>query len=93
MNCRHLLSGLFSLIALATVSVHAQDAPDSDIFAKIWNMPESHISVTRVGDDGKPLDDTAIVIVHEQGKAGDCLQHDNAPKPLLRVTDLSLIHI
>lgn len=91
MNCRHLLSGLFSLIALATVSVHAQDAPDSDIFAKIWNMPESHISVTRVGDDGKPLDDTAIVIVHEQGKAGDCLQHDNAPKPLLRVTDESFL--
>lgn len=69
----------------------AQDSPDVDIFATIWNMPESHVTVTKLGEDGKPVDDTAIVVVNEQGKAGRCLQHDNAPQPLLTVTDESFL--
>lgn len=91
MNFRNLLFSL-SLLALATIAAaDAQDAPDSDIFATIWNMPESHISVTKLGNDGKPLDETAVVIVNEQGKAGQCLQHDNASEPLLTVTDESFL--
>lgn len=70
--------------------VQAQDTSKADIFATIWDLPESHVSVTKIGPDGKPIDDSAIVIVHEQGKAGECLQHDNAPKPLLTVTDESI---
>jgi len=90
LNYRHLLLSL-SLFALAIIPALAQDTPDSDIFAKLWSMPESHISVTKLGDDGKPLDGNAIVIVNEQGKAGRCLQHDNAPKPLLTITDESFL--
>ena len=61
----------------------AQVTPDADIFATIWDLPESHVSVTKMDADGKPANDKAVVIVHEQGAAGKCLQHDN----------LSLIHI
>lgn len=53
-------------------------------------MPESHVSVTRRAADGQPVDSAAIVIVHEQGKAGDCLNQDKAPDPLLTVTDESI---
>lgn len=90
MNLRHILTGLI-LIALANVPAIAQDKPQADIFATIWDMPESHISVTKMGDDGKPLDANAIVIVHEQGKAGQCLHHDNAPDPVITVTDESFL--
>lgn len=75
---------------LTTSPCSAQEVQDADIYAEIWNLPESHVSVTKMGEDGKPFDDSAIVIVHEQGKAGECLQHDNAPKPLLTVTDESI---
>lgn len=58
-----------------------------DIFAFIWNLPESHIRTTRMGDDGKPISENAQVVLHEQGRAGDCLDQDNAPKPLLTGVD------
>lgn len=79
---------LLTLLCIGTAN--AQDSPDTDIFAKIWNMPESHVSVTKMGPDEKPIDETAIVIVHEQGKAGNCLSQDNAPQPLLTVRDESI---
>jgi poly(U)-specific endoribonuclease len=70
--------------------IQAQDTTKADIFATVWNLPESHVSVTQMGPDGKPMDESAIVIVHEQGKAGECLHHDNAADPLLTVTDESI---
>ena len=79
-----------SLCWLPTVSAMAQVTPDADIFATIWDLPESHVSVTKMDADGKPANDKAVVIVHEQGAAGKCLQHDNAPLPLLTVTDESI---
>ena len=90
LNYRHFAFCL-CLIFLTAVTGLAQDKQtESDIFASIWNMPESHISVTKMGPDGNPLDDQAIVIVNEQGKAGKCLSDDNAPNPLLTVTDESI---
>ncbi len=81
----------FCLFFLAAATGFAQHTEtESDIFAKIWNMPESHVLVTKMGTDGQPIDSEAIVIVHEQGKAGRCLRDDNAPDPLLTVTDESI---
>ncbi|MFK7768466.1 MAG: lamin tail domain-containing protein [Mariniblastus sp.] len=61
-----------------------------DIFSRIWELPESHISTTKLDTLGKPLDPNAIVVVHEQGKAGRCLDEDNAPMPLLSMKDESV---
>lgn len=62
----------------------------ADIFSQIWDMPEAHVRVTKVGDDGQPVDPTAVVIVNEQGAAGQCLHEDNAPLPLISVKDESI---
>jgi poly(U)-specific endoribonuclease len=63
---------------------------EPDIFSRIWDLPEAHVRVTKLGNDGKPLDPTAVVIVNEQGKAGQCLHEDNAPLPLIQVIDESI---
>ena len=56
---------------------------ETDIFARIWNMPQSHIRVTKLLKSGLPDNPFAQVTVNEQGKAGRCLDQDNAPLPLL----------
>ena len=61
-----------------------------DIFAQIWAMPESHVSVTTFDKNGKPVDPDAVVIVKEQGRAGSSLDQDNAPDPLIVVNDTSI---
>ena len=60
---------------------------ESDIFQTIWNLPESHVVVTTLDKNGKPLDPKAKVAVNEQGKGGNCLNEDNAPLPLLSHVD------
>ncbi len=90
LNYRHLAIGFCLFFLTAVTGVAQEPEAVSDIFATIWNMPESHISVTKMGSDGNPIDRSAIVIVNEQGKAGECLKDDNAPLPLLTVTDESV---
>ena len=61
-----------------------------DIFAKLWNLPDSHVRVSKLGPDGTPADPAAKVVVHEQDKAGNCLDDDHADKKLLSNVDESL---
>ncbi|QGJ69912.1 Hypothetical protein PBC10988_16010 [Planctomycetales bacterium 10988] len=62
----------------------------SDIFAKIWNLPESHLSVTRRGPDGSPVDPTAKIVLDEQRKAKRCLNDPAPDRPLFRYVDESV---
>lgn len=64
-----------------------KSADKFDIFARIWDLPESHVSVTRAKEDGLPAHPSAVVCVHEQGRAGNCLDEDYADRPLLTVLD------
>jgi poly(U)-specific endoribonuclease len=65
---------------------------NDDIFSTIWDLPQSHLSVTKAGIDGTPLDPNAVIIVNEQSAAGSCLNQDNAPLPLLTVRDESIFN-
>ena len=74
-----------------TELIQKLNADKTDIFAFIWDLPESHIRTTRIGDNEKPIDAKAQVILHEQGRAKGCLDQDNAPKPLLELKDKTVL--
>lgn len=65
-------------------------ASSKDIFSALWEMPESHVSVSRMGANGQPVDADAQVVVHEQGKGIGCVDQDNAPDPLFAKVDESV---
>lgn len=75
-----------SFIAVC-VAQESSDKATGDIFATIWDLPESHIVVSTMGADGNPVSPGAQVVLQEQGRAGDCLDQDNAPEPLLSGVD------
>ena len=65
---------------------------ETDIFAKIWNLSESHIRVVGMKSfqENSSGSSSAQLVVHEQGKGGQCLDQDNAPQPLLTNVDESV---
>lgn len=58
-----------------------------DIYETIWELDASHVTVTRRGSDGSPIDPTATVVLDEQGKAGNCQNDGNADRPLMARVD------
>jgi len=58
-----------------------------DIYEKLWELVDSHVTVTRLGSDGSPIDPAAAVVLDEQGKAGDCQNDGNADRPLIAQVD------
>lgn len=64
----------------------------ADIYETIWQLPESHVALTRRGSDGQPVEPSAAVVLDEQGKAGECLNDGNAERPLFSSVDESLFN-
>ncbi len=58
-----------------------------DIYETIWDLPDSHVPVTRRDSNGSPIDPAATVVLDEQSKAGNCLHDGNADRPLFAHVD------
>lgn len=54
-----------------------------DIYEQIWNLPSSHVLVSRCDATGTPLNPAADVVLDEQAKAGGSMLIDNAPRLLI----------
>ena len=80
-----------TLIAAALSILLLSPIASADIFEDIWNLPESHVGVSRRGPSGQPIDPDAKVTVDEQGQGGNCIGDDHAPRPLLSHVDESLL--
>jgi poly(U)-specific endoribonuclease len=63
----------------------------ADIYEQIWNLPSSHVKVTKCDATGSPLDATADVALDEQGKAGGSMSIDNAGRPLIPFVKAGLL--
>ena len=62
-----------------------------DIFEQIWDLPSSHVRVSRCDASGNPLDMTADLALDEQGRAGGSMLNDNATRPLIPMVRSSLL--
>jgi len=57
----------------------------TDIYETIWQHPESHVTVSRRGADGKFVDESADILLNEvTTHGGNCIGEDRATGPLFQ---------